>query len=310
MTTQMRKIIKAIFYITLATNIAFVAIFFVDSIGFYSWISYVSFGLNVATSITLGIIIAKDSKIERLYLKQVKAAKALMDRRNDILMGFYKRYNIPPQYDKNGNLRDLDSLLGLVQEYDQNGKLLPTIYDILGIQPIFDKSGKEVPIVLVIKHVIDKFRSKDLDNFKGMVFVRKPDENELKKLDDNSKVKKLAKVAKLKKEAKKDDKSNSKSKAASLPPFVKGAPNKTEYKGLVSFESGSKGGAAKSEPGTLPNNNMVVQAPKNSIGRMILPKGINPEDLEIIKRKVPTSSATNSNEEEDSNIIPVFDNFS
>lgn len=215
MTNQMRKIVRAIFFTVLAANVLFVVLLFVGSFGFASWITYFALGVNVASSVWLGLFLLDDMKKEKFYISKLKIAKDIIKRRNEILSNFYKQSNIPLQYDKNGNLRDLDSIMGIVSEYDKDGNLLPTIYEILMISPMFDENGREIPTVLVIKHLVTRFKTDNLENLAGMKFIRKPEEGEV--LKEGSKA---AAIQKKNKEKAKISENKKKSEA-SKPNFVK-----------------------------------------------------------------------------------------
>lgn len=218
MTNQMRKIVRAIFFSVLFANVLFVVLFFVGTLGFSSWVSFFALGINVASSIWLGLFLLEDKKTEKYFLTKLKTAKDIIRQRNEILSHFYRQSNIPLQYDKNGNIRDIDSILGIAPEYDKDGNLLPTIYEILMIKPLIDENGREIPTVLVVKHLVSRFKTENLEKIAEMKFVRKSDEDEILNEKLNTVVDKKKVVEKKIDAVKKNESSDKKTKFAKYSP--------------------------------------------------------------------------------------------
>lgn len=80
------------------------------------------------------------------------------------LIDFYGRLGIPVQYNKDGSIQNPYTLLGLEPEFDENGNLLPTIYEKIGMMPRFTKDGKEIPTVFAIKNRAKRIAKVDLNN--------------------------------------------------------------------------------------------------------------------------------------------------
>lgn len=87
------------------------------------------------------------------------------------IINFYKFCGISEDmYLSCEGVLDLFTLLGIKPEYDESGERIPTVYEQIGIAPIF-RDKKEVPIVFAIKHKVSKIHKQALETssftFKG-----------------------------------------------------------------------------------------------------------------------------------------------
>lgn len=86
------------------------------------------------------------------------------------IINFYKQCGISEDmYLSNDGVLDLFTLLGIKPEYDESGERIPTVYEQLGIAPIF-RDKKEVPIVFAIKHKISKIHKQEILSSKTFAF--------------------------------------------------------------------------------------------------------------------------------------------
>ena len=70
------------------------------------------------------------------------------------LLDTYGILGISPQYNSDGSMKDIFDLLKIKPEYDANGNRVLTIYERLGINPLFTPLGLEIPYVFRVKNRI------------------------------------------------------------------------------------------------------------------------------------------------------------
>ena len=70
------------------------------------------------------------------------------------LLDAYGILGISPQYNSDGSLKDIFELLKIKPEYDESGNRILTVYERLGINPLFTPLGLEIPCVFRIKNRI------------------------------------------------------------------------------------------------------------------------------------------------------------
>lgn len=231
MTNQMKKFLLVSMVFSWIGLAACLISFFYNGIGYNNVFSYVILLVNIIMSILLTIFYVKAVIEEKKYRRQIFLAKKLLELRQWAILDFYKRYGLHPLY-KEGKLLTPDELLQIATKIDEEGKLNPTIYEMLGIDPVLDENGTEIPIVLVLKHLIKKVKQS------GLVEIAKKFKGFYLKGSKKEKKAEPKKKAEKKKEA-----SSKKGKKAEKPLFgmdepVK--PPKPEKK-----KAGGKGGAAK-----------------------------------------------------------------
>lgn len=87
------------------------------------------------------------------------------------IINFYKMCGISEDmYLSREGVLDLFTLLGIKPEYDESGERKPTVYEEIGIAPIF-REKKEVPIVFAIKHKVSKIHTSPLPLHSEFTYV-------------------------------------------------------------------------------------------------------------------------------------------
>ena len=179
---------------------------FYGGFGYDNLFSYLFLSINVILTIFLTVLYVRVQIETKNYKKQIFYAKKLLELREGAVLDFYKRYGIEPMY-QNGKIMTPDELLKIATKIDEFGNLDQSIYEILGIDPILDKNGNEIPIVLVLKHLIKKLKQEGLQEvakkFKGFYLKgsKKEKKQEAKKQAEK-KAEKSGKEKKAKKEKK------------------------------------------------------------------------------------------------------------
>lgn len=166
MTNQMKIVLKlSLILSVMVLGLGFITLA-INGFSMSSVVSYVLLGANIVITISLGSLYLQVREDDKVLLKQIANARKLLELRQSAILDFYSRHGIKPQYDKDGNLIDPDRLLGILTKLDADGKLSQSIYEILGIEPVFDSEGKEIPIIIVLKHMIKSVRTARFDELK------------------------------------------------------------------------------------------------------------------------------------------------
>lgn len=100
----------------------------------------------------------------------------------DYNVDLYKALGIPLQYNKDGSVKTIYELLGLEPIYDDKGNRVETVYELLKLMPKFkyddsdDENGcKEIPLVFAVKNRVGKIAKVDVSS---RVLTRKLTEEE------------------------------------------------------------------------------------------------------------------------------------
>ncbi len=192
MTNQMKKILMICLVLSYVNFAGLSIIFIVSGFSFSYVITYVFWALSVALCVYfqyLQIIIAKEDKE---FAQQIFYAKKLLELRELAKLRFYKSRGLEPMYNEDGTVMDPDTFIGILTKLDENGNLVKSIYEILGIEPVFDKDGNEVPVIVVLKHLMKKPRTSKFSDIKGLSkkMVLKGTEKSVSKDDKASEKKK------------------------------------------------------------------------------------------------------------------------
>ena len=91
-------------------------------------------------------------KYKKRLVEQVKLKKKDAINNDEEMIKLYNLAGIPVIRDENGKIKNIFELLGIEPVYDLNGNRVKTVYELLGIVPRFDKDGKEIPTILSIKN--------------------------------------------------------------------------------------------------------------------------------------------------------------
>lgn len=171
MTNQMKLILKIGLVGSGVALIVSLAGLIFGGVGFLHTISYVILGFASILFVLQLILFVITLSEYRLLKRRIAYYKLLKNLRNKAVLDFYHRFGLIPQYDKDGRLLTPDELLGILTKLDAEGNLDPSVYEMLGIFPQFDKDGKEIPTIIVLKHIIKNIKKegiKDLKNLKGL----------------------------------------------------------------------------------------------------------------------------------------------
>lgn len=226
MTNQMKMILKLSLIASAVSLLSLLVVLIVNGGVLYplSIVILVITAVLFIVLLSVYIIVKKD---ERMFKYRIAYFKLLKKLRDDAILDFYNKFGIKPQYNKDGKLLTPDEFLGILTKLDEDGNLDPSIYEMLGILPIFDENGKEVPIVLVLKHLIKNIKKEgfnDLKKLKGLYLKGSKKEKSVGKES-----KKSAKATK-KAEASAGKKAGKSSGAAKLPLIFKITPKKGKDK--------------------------------------------------------------------------------
>lgn len=161
MSSQMKKVLFYSLFLYSATLLGLLIIWFAKGFVFSYAASYVVMAVNAGVLGYFGYLYYVEDKKEKAYQKELFYLTKLSKLRERALLDFYIKRGIIPQYDKNGKLIDPDTLLQIVTKLDENGQLTKSIYELLGIEPRLDKNGKELPCIVVLKHLMGRPRVKD-----------------------------------------------------------------------------------------------------------------------------------------------------
>lgn len=161
MTSQMKKVLLYTLILSFTTLIGLVILLVAKQFVFSYVVSYLVLVINIGVTAYYYYLYMLVNKQDKLFKQEVFYAKKLLKLRERALLDFYVKRGIIPQYNKNGKLLNPDELLEILTQLDENGKLTKSIYEMLGIEPKFDKYGKEIPYIVVLKHLMGKPRTKD-----------------------------------------------------------------------------------------------------------------------------------------------------
>ena len=209
MTNQMKAMLTLAFGVYVASTI-FSFVMLAVSMFSANVMLWIFFASSLCLSILAYVAIQKQKKKDLEFWARVKHVKNLIKMRELAIIAFYHRHGLEPVY-LDGKLLDPDEFLGIVTKLDENNALMPSVYEMLNIEPRFSRSGNELPTFLIIKNIARKFKSKGLDNLKFKKLVNK---------------KTLEKKSETEKKEKKDEKANDKKKSQ----VKKGASSKIKFK--------------------------------------------------------------------------------
>ena len=202
MSNQMKKILML--SLVLSGTVFFSClVFFLINGQFLSFVSYVVLALSGASTIMHLCLYLMAKKEEKEFKNRIAYFKTLNILRESAVLDFYNKFGIKPQYNKDGRLLLPDEVLGILTKLDESGNLDPSIYEKLGILPMFDANGKEIPQILVLKHLIRSIKKdglKDIPKLKGL--YKKGTKQEKAKTDSKKPDKKAEKKSSKSKSAK------------------------------------------------------------------------------------------------------------
>ncbi len=206
MTNQMKSLLVAMLVCTYCSIGVGAIVFIINGFSFSSFASWLFFLLEIPVAVLGQLLLNRINKAEKEVMQKIDRYKLLQELREGAILKFYKDNGIKPRYNKDGKLQTPDEFIGILTKLTKDGKLEPSIYELLGILPQFDKDGNEIPFVVVIKHLVDSFKTKDLDKlkFKKLVLPKTntPEKAEVKKVEKP----KVTETAKKEKEAGKKQK--------------------------------------------------------------------------------------------------------
>ncbi len=144
-----------------------------------SVVSIVFFAVSVGLLVVF--IIANIVLLVLAYhkLKKKKVEPKKIEPTGDYKTDLYGALGIPIQYNKDGTIKDIYQLLGIEPIYDEDGNRILTAYELLGVLPKFDENGNEIPLVFVIKNGVKGIAKVDLSS---RVLTRKLTEAEKEEL--------------------------------------------------------------------------------------------------------------------------------
>lgn len=265
--------------------------------------AFLTFGLISLFAIVISVLILVKviKKIKKMALEAKK--KNAMETTGNYMLDIYNLLGIPPQYNKDGTLKNVYELLGIEPMYDEKGNRILTPYELLGFLPKFDQNGKEIPAFYVIKNRIGRIAKVGLSTAfltrklskeeEEQKIIRETLEKQLKEAEAKKEDKKAALIKKVIANKKKDDKKKADKKkgGGGTVKFATGKykPDYTPFKKEGS-KSSSGGGSKSSSGGSSSNgNNAASNNGNKDNGKLtVVPRERNGETTtKITERKVP-----------------------
>ena len=128
----------------------------------------------VAIILAVGIfLVFKFIKLQKMI--KLAELKKNAESSGDYNVDLYTILGIPFQYNDDGTVKNIYELLGLEPMYDEKGNRIMTVYEQLGVMPKFDSEGNEIPLVFSIKNRVGRIARVDLNS---RVLTRKLSEEE------------------------------------------------------------------------------------------------------------------------------------
>ena len=207
MTNQMKKILIVCLILSYVSFAGLTIVLVASGFTFRYVISYVFLAISAVLCAYFQYLQLLIMKQDEEFADQIFYAKKLLQLREMAKLRFYKSRGLEPKYNEDGTIMEPDKFIGILTKLDEEGHLEKSIYEILGIEPVFDKSGKEVPAIIVLKHLMKKPRTSNIEGIKGITkkMVAKGTGEATKNTDKNKDEKKVVQSTPNKEEKKKAD---------------------------------------------------------------------------------------------------------
>ena len=209
----------------------------------------------IGIAVCLVLLLKTIKKIKIMQLKQSSSNKTT----GNYMLDVYTLLGIPPQYNKDGSLKNIYEILQIKPVYDENGNRVYTVYELLGIKPMIDANGNEIPQVFAIKNRANRIARVSLSTAfltrklspeeEEQKIIRETLEQKLKEAEqtgDNKKAEAIKKAIKAQ-----DKKKDAKKKSAEKAVAYKAAASNPKNAKFESYKPTAK------EP-------VIVKAPKIS----------------------------------------------
>lgn len=241
MTNQMKKILMVCLILSYMNLLGMTVLLIANGFVYKYVFSYIVLVLSAGLSAYFQYLQYVVMKQDKEFAEKIFYAKKLLELREIAKLRFYKSHGIAPKYNEDGTIMDPDTFIGILTKLDEHGMLEKSMYEILGIEPVFDKDGNEIPVIVVLKHLMKKPRTKDFSKIKGLSMTMKAKGTGKAKEKEEEK----------KKEKAKEGAKESSSKAKKDKPFIANfAPIiRKEEKKKPKKDSPSKEGPRESEKG-------------------------------------------------------------
>lgn len=168
MTNQMKKILLVCLIMSYISFASQLVTLIVSGFTYRYVISYILLAVSFGICVFFQYLQIKVHKQDKVFREQIQDAKKLLELRELAKYRFYKSRGLEPRYNEDGTILEPDKFIGILTKLDENGELEKSIYEILGIEPVFDKDGNEILVIIVLKHLMKKPKTKDLDKIKGL----------------------------------------------------------------------------------------------------------------------------------------------
>ena len=172
MSNQMRKAVLVGFFMSVLSLGLSLAVLMISG-EFLHAISWIVVGVSIVASLILISLYIEAKKEENALRARIAYYKLVHALREKALLEFYKKFGIAPQYSKDGRLLTPDEVLGILTKLNEKGQLDESVYEMLGILPRFDASGKEIPRIMVLKHLIKAIKKENFDDIKKLKGLHK-----------------------------------------------------------------------------------------------------------------------------------------
>lgn len=231
---------------------------------FKLWLFLAILGTDVVAVIICGFLLV--NIIKKIKMMQVKNA-SMNKTSGNYMLDVYTLLGIPPQYNKDGTLRNIYEILQIKPVYDENGNRIFTVYELLGIKPMIDENGNEIPQVFALKNRVGRIARVSLSTEflqrkltpeeEEQKIIRETLEKKLQEAEQSGDAKKVGAIKKaIKGQDKKQDskkKGSEKSVSYSAAKSKTGTSKPTQYKKeakkrvVVSFKGNSKNSDSSSQ---------------------------------------------------------------
>ena len=187
MTNQMKKILMICLILSYANFLGLSIVLLASGFVYKYVFSYIFLVASAVLCVYFQYLELLIIKQDKELADQIFYAKKLLELRECAKLRFYQSRGLTPQYNEDGTIMDPDKFIGILTKLDEEGKLEKSIYEMLGIEPVFDKNGKEVPAILVLKHLMKKPRTSKFEDIQGLSkkMVAKGTQNTAKKEEKN-----------------------------------------------------------------------------------------------------------------------------
>lgn len=165
---KQKKIYLILLLISASLCVADIVLFVVNI--FKLWLFLTLLGIFILSVIVFVILLIKNAKRKKVVVEEEKVQSV-----GDYNIDLYRVLGIPLKYNEDGTVKNIYELLGIEPVYDEKGNRVETVYELLKMMPKFNSEGQEIPLVFSIKNRVGKIAKVDVSS---RVLTRKLTEEE------------------------------------------------------------------------------------------------------------------------------------